>query len=189
LARDVESYAGIDLGTSNSYVVNLWAETKVPQVRYPSYAISDSAGARLRDLEQRIADLRRSATLTSEACNALAERRESDFVFHSIKIEGSGLSRGDTDELLDGRMVASTKEMIEPVNVRQAYEFILASHASYKEQPEAFVREINRIALKDLDERAGIYRLGPVKITGTEFEPPLPVSCRLIWRSFRLSSR
>jgi hypothetical protein len=36
------------------------------------------------------------------------------------------------------------------------------------------VREINRIALKDLDERAGAYRLGPVKITGTDFEPPPP---------------
>jgi hypothetical protein len=172
ISRDVESYAGIDLGTSNSYAVGLWAELETPQVKYPSFTISDSAGARLRALEQTIVQLRASGALTPESCKALAARRESDFVFHSIKIEGSGLTRGDTDELLGGRRTASTKEMIEPVNVRQAYEFILASHASYKEQPESFVREINKIALRGLDERAGAYRSGPVKITGTEFEPP-----------------
>ena len=75
-------------------MVNLWAEAKVRQIKYPSYVISDSAGARLRILEQRIAAVRGSGALTPESCNAFANRRESDFVFHSIKIEGSGLTRG-----------------------------------------------------------------------------------------------
>jgi fido (protein-threonine AMPylation protein) len=172
MAADVESYAGIDLGTSNSYAVNLLAEARIQEASYPAFTISESVGARLRELEQRITEMRACKTLTSASCLALAHDRTSDFVFHSIKIEGSGLSRGDTDEILDGRVVVASKEMTEPVNVREAYEFILVSHASYKEQPEGFIREINRIALKKIDDRGGAYRVGPVKISGTEFEPP-----------------
>jgi hypothetical protein len=54
IAKNVDSYAGIDFGTSNTYVVDHWAESKSVETQYPSYRISDSVGNRLRLLEQEI---------------------------------------------------------------------------------------------------------------------------------------
>lgn len=46
LAREAESFAGIDLGTSNTYVVNMLGEGLVKEPNFPSYTISDSATGR-----------------------------------------------------------------------------------------------------------------------------------------------
>jgi molecular chaperone DnaK (HSP70) len=54
IAEDVRSYAGIDFGTSNCYAVNLWAVPKPKHSPYPEFRLSEAAGARLRELEDRI---------------------------------------------------------------------------------------------------------------------------------------
>lgn len=175
LAKEVESFAGIDLGTSNTYVVNVWSERHLQESKYPTFTITDSTGQRLREVESKIQALKSRPEWQPGANLQLARSKEADFIFHSIKIEGSALTRGETEDVLAGRRTASTKEMIEPVNVRSAYEFVLESANSVTTAPGAFIREINRIVLKGLDERGGNLRTGPVKIAGMDYEPPAAV--------------
>lgn len=172
MAREVESFAGIDLGTSNTYVVNMLGEGVVEQSKFPSYAISDSAGEAIRKLEEKIKTLR--AVLTKELTCQLAKDIESDFIFHSIKIEGSSLTRGETDDLLAGKKHASDKEMLEPQGIRRAYDFVLENEGVLFQSPESFVREINKLVLGQIDPRGGTFRTTPVKLTGMDYEPPSP---------------
>lgn len=172
LAGDVESFAGIDLGTSNTYVVNLWGEKESKQAKYPTYSLAVSTGERIRQLEERIAKMKSEKILQNETIQKFVKEIESDFIFHSIKIEGSSLTRGETDELLSGRKTASSKEMVEPENLRRAYEFVVENCSSFKNTPEAFIREVNKCVLGGIDPRGGTYRNEPVRIAGMDFDPP-----------------
>jgi prophage maintenance system killer protein len=172
IADEVHSYAGIDFGTSNCYAVNLWAVPKTKQSTYPEFTVSQTAGARLRDLELRVITLKEAGHLTQEATREFADKRATDFIFHSIKIEGSPLTRGTTEDLLAGREHPKSKEAQEPINVRAAYEFAV-DHADYmRNTPGVFIRELNKITLHKIDERGGTFRTGPVKISGMDYQPP-----------------
>jgi len=175
IAKDVDSFAGIDLGTSNTYVVNLWAETKPVGSQYPNFRVSDSAGVRLRSLDQKIEAARKDGYIQVASAQSYARAKQSDFVFHSIKIEGSNLTKGETDALLEDRTTPTNREMIVPGNVRDAYDFVLQTAGTYKETPEAFIREIHKIVLRNVDNTAGSYRTTPVKISNVEYEPPQAV--------------
>jgi molecular chaperone DnaK (HSP70)/fido (protein-threonine AMPylation protein) len=172
LAKDIRSYAGIDFGTSNSYAVKLWAAPKTREVIYPEFRLSEASGARLRKLEATIQELRAKGILTTDAALKFSAREETDFIFQSIKIEGSTLSRGATEDLLSGQTPPTSKESLEPVNVRAAYEFAIAHSDSLKTAPAMFLRELNKLVLRNIEEQAGMPRTVPVKISGMEYQPP-----------------
>jgi len=174
MAKEVDSFAGIDLGTSNTYVVNMLGTAVVKEPKFPSYAISDSAGEFIRKLEEKIKGLKTENKLTKETVLKLATEIESDFIFHSIKIEGSSLTRGETDDLLAGKKQASAKEMLEPQSLRRAYEFVVESQSTLFQSPESFIREINKLVLGQIDSRGGTFRTTPVKLSGMDYEPPSP---------------
>jgi molecular chaperone DnaK (HSP70)/Fic family protein len=175
VAQEVESFAGIDLGTSNTYVVNLWGERQTRESKFPAYSMSVSTGERLRQLEERITKLRSQKALETAKIQAFVNALESDYVFHSIKIEGSGLTRGETDELLSGKKAASSKETLEPENLRRAYEFVAQNCSAFKDAPEVFMREVDKLVLGQIDSRGGAYRSESVTISGMDFEPPNPI--------------
>ncbi len=172
IAREIESYAGIDFGTSNSYAVNLWSEPLWKDVDYPVFAISESAGNQLRLLEARIKGYQSDKLLTDSSIKQLAYKQRTSFIFNSIKIEGSGLTKGETELVLSGAIPVSTKELREPVNVANGYDFIMENARSYRDAPESFLRQLNKIVLDGISESAGKYRLDAVKLAGMDFEPP-----------------
>jgi fido (protein-threonine AMPylation protein) len=178
IAREIDSYAGIDFGTSNTYVVNLWSEPVVHDFDYPVFAISESAGSQLRKLELGIQTAKNSGLLTSDVLKSMMESRKVDFIFHSIKIEGSGLTRGETEQALSGSTPVTTKEMQEPLNVASAFDFIASNAAAYRDSPEGFIREINKIVLHKISSNPGAYRDGPVTLAGMDFEPPPALAIR-----------
>jgi len=171
-AEEARSYAGIDFGTSNCYAVNLWVVPKTRQATYPEFKVSQAVGSRLRDLELRVSNEREQGIITGEILREFADKQTIDFIFHSIKIEGSPLTRGTTEELLEGRSQPTTKDSLEPINVRTAYQFAMEHSGYMRTAPSIFIRELNKLILHKLDERAGAMRTGPVKISGMEFQPP-----------------
>jgi DNA gyrase C-terminal domain, beta-propeller len=95
--KDVRSYIGVDFGTSNSYAVTLWAAPKERQSKYPAFSISETVGERLRLLELAIASAREKGLLTPELAKEYSRREQASFVFHSVKLEGNSLTRGETE--------------------------------------------------------------------------------------------
>jgi hypothetical protein len=72
-----------------------------------------------------------SGLLTSGVLKSMTEAQKTDFIFHSIKIEGSSLTHGETEQALSGSIPVTTKEMQEPLNVAAAYDFIASNAAAY----------------------------------------------------------
>jgi molecular chaperone DnaK (HSP70) len=177
IAREVDSYAGIDFGTSNSYVVNLWSEAvsrdEVSRdIAYPTFSISESTGNQLRLLEVKIKEYQAAELLNADSVRRLAEKQRTGFIFNSIKIEGSSLSRGETERALFGEIPIVSKELKEPVNVAKGYDFVWQNASAYRASPEIFLRELNKMILDGISEDAGKYRVDSVKLAGMDFEPP-----------------
>lgn len=91
-----------------------------------------------------------------------------------MKIEGSKLSRGETDALLSGSKHAGNAQMQEPINVRDAYEFCLEHGEELFKTPEMFMRELHKRVLKNISAEGGVYRKSQVKIAGMSHVPPGP---------------
>jgi hypothetical protein len=172
LKKEINAYTGLDFGTSNSYAVTLWAAPKPSESRYPSFTISDTAGEKLRKVEQAIAVARETDVLNSQTAKEFSRTEQASFVFHSIKIEGSSLTRGETESILDGSTPVQSKEMIEPVNVRDAYEFRIGNTEFLATTPELFIREIHKTVMRDISVEGGVYRKENITLSGMTFSPP-----------------
>jgi len=172
LKKEINAYTGVDFGTSNSYAVTLWAEPKQRESKYPMFRISNTAGEKLRKVEQEIAAARDRGILTAETATNFSRKEQASFVFHSIKIEGSSLTRGETESILDGSTPALSKEMIEPINVRDAYDFCIDNTEYLVTTPELFIRELHKKVLYNISVEGGVYRKEQVTLSGMSYSPP-----------------
>ena len=172
LSKEVHSFTGVDFGTSNSYAVNVWATPIDKFSRYPKFSLSNSAGERLRKTELAIQKAREDGVLNGDSAKEYSKREQANFIFHSIKIEGSSLTRGETEALLEGREPVRSKEAIEPLNVRDAYEFCMCNTEYLEATPELFMRELHKMVLKDISIDGGVYRRETVTLSGMTYSPP-----------------
>ena len=99
-------------------------------------------------------------------------KEEANFVFHSVKIEGSSLTRGETDALLDGSKRPKSRQQLEPINVKNAYEFCLENSEYIEKTPESFIRQLHGMVLRDIESDGGQYRKEQVTISGMTYAPP-----------------
>jgi fido (protein-threonine AMPylation protein) len=100
-----------------------------------------------------------------------------EVIFHSNKIEGNVLTKGETEHLLtDTHKQALTASEKEAKNLESAYRWMLANAGSCSEAPESFIRHLNSLILQGAKRQGGEYRTGPVSISGVEFEPPSAAS-------------
>ena len=172
--KEGSSYIGIDFGTSNSYFVNILS---VPRefkgVEYPEFIINQNVLNKLRGLEVEIQKLKLSKILTQENILNYAKKQLLLTVFHSNKIEGNPLTKGETEEAINRNDIASlNKNQREAHNLQEAYEWTLQHLHSCVEEPEGYVRMLNKTILDGVDTGGGEYRKKAVKISGMDFTPP-----------------
>jgi molecular chaperone DnaK (HSP70)/fido (protein-threonine AMPylation protein) len=183
-AKDVKTFAGVDFGTSNSYAVGMWAKSKDRTPKYLDLTISPQAGDRLKTLELRLEGLREAGLLSQDVVRRISNDELSDFIFHSIKIEGSTLTRGETDHILSGKAFIKSKASQEPINVREAYRFCVEQSDSLNKTPGIFIRELNKKILHELEPQGGQLRTTAVKLSGMDFQPPDPTEVPALMDSF-----
>ena len=171
-------FVGLDFGTCNSYITKFISPIKqVEQAAYPDYGVGRETSARLLRLEDQCNQLKKSGVLNHEAIVAHAKRNRNDFIFHSNKIEGNPLSRGQTEGTLKstGQSTVSLEQR-EVLNLAAAYEWMLENCDGSIDQLTGFVRELNRRLLDGIEKNAGAYRTESVSIGGVEYQPPPPGS-------------
>lgn len=174
--KEGESYVGIDFGTSNTYVTQ-FVSLKKPKAKsstYPEYKISSETKNKLIKLETRINELRKDDLFSRELLIEHAKKERLLMVFHSNKLEGNPLTLGETARALtsnNGKL--SEKPQLEAQNLDKAYYWVIDNSESYSQSPEMFVREINKLLLNRLCDKAGEYRTENVTLSGMEFEPPM----------------
>lgn len=129
--------------------------------------------ARLNDKKSRLDALR---PLPSSALERLQEQLVVEWTYNSNAIEGSTLTLAETKLILETGLTIGGKtlrEHFEVINHRDAIAYVEALTQS-KEVISAFhVRQIHQLVLAHIDdENAGRYRHLPVRIIGTDLQPP-----------------
>jgi molecular chaperone DnaK (HSP70) len=167
-------FLGVDFGTCNSYVARFVVPTdEVKQSSYPEYEVNRDTKAKLLKLEQRCQELRKQGILSKENLIEHANRNELDFVFHSNKIEGNTLSRGETELALKSTKTKGvSKSEQEAVNLRNAYRWVIETYHGCNETFSLFVREVNKKLLDGIEEKAGVFRTEEVTLSRVAYKPP-----------------
>jgi Fic family protein len=103
---------------------------------------------------------------------------DTEYTYHSNKIEGNTLTLGETDLVVNkGLTVAgkSLREHTEAINHTEAIGFIREIAAAGHDLTPAVLRQIHALIMHGIDrDHAGRYRGVSVVITGSRHQPPQP---------------
>jgi len=176
--QEGDSFLGIDFGSSNSYLAKLLKPKEaVETFDYPVFKIKSEVMNSLRELEKEIEELRTRNLLNRETISEYAKDQILLLVFHSNKIEGNPLSKGETETALSKHeSLLTTKQELEAKNLRDAYNWMIDNIDHIYTDSEAFIRQINKMILNNVIEGGGVYRKRTVSLTGMNYTPPPSVS-------------
>jgi hypothetical protein len=171
--KEGKAYIGLDFGNSNSYLVRFASFPKeISGTEYPEFTLRPKVKDQLRELEIRLEGLRDKGILDESRVMRHARDQMLEVIFHSNKIEGNPLTRGETADVLSGEGTRLDPKQREAKNHESAYRWMLDNLRYCVESPEAFIRQLNTTLLKGIAPDAGEYRKGPVKLSGMDFVPP-----------------
>ncbi len=142
-----------------------------------SYCYDRSIEQLVSLLHDRVSKLRETGRLSPEALKHIRKFFRIKNIHHSIAIEGSRLSYGETELVVEQGLTISGKPLrdsLEAKNLSHALDFF-ESLATRTDEPITMhdIRQIHQAIMKDTDrENAGKYRQGDVQITGSGFKPP-----------------
>lgn len=172
--KEGKTYIGLDFGNSNSYFVRFASFSQdISGATYPEFTLRPAVKSRLRKIEIRQGEAEYKAALETSRLISHAQNQMLDFIFHSNKIEGNPLSKGETEAAVSREDIDAlgTKER-EAKNLELAYRWVLDNYEGCKQSPEMFIRQVNQTIVSGIERGAGEYRKGPVKLSGMDFEPP-----------------
>lgn len=171
--KEGKTYIGLDFGNSNSYLVRFASFPKeVIGTQYPEFTIRPKVKDQLRELELRLQQIRNQGALNSFRVMKHARDQMLEVIFHSNKIEGNPLTKGETADVLSGENDAIGPKEQEAKNLEAAYRWMIENINSCVASPEAFIRHVNSTIMGDVASHGGEYRKGPVKLAGMDFVPP-----------------
>jgi molecular chaperone DnaK (HSP70) len=167
-------FLGVDLGNTNSYITEYFEPEKPANHEYPVFTVSNKARKRCEKLELILTDLKEGGDLSLEKIIEQAKVEIVSVVYHSNKMEGSPLSKGETAKLLDANTAENmSKEEQEVTNLSAAFEWMLENYESLYDQPKLFLSTINGKILDGISRDNGKIREGDVAIQGTDdWKPP-----------------
>lgn len=131
---------------------------------------------RLLDLDHRLQEMRQVGKLNPQILRRIHNFFKIKGIYHSNAIEGNALTITETQMVVEMGMTLSGKtlrDQAEAKNLSHAMEFMEAIAVS-TEKPITLsdMRQIHALVLKDIqDEHAGRYRIGEVKVSGSDYLP------------------
>lgn len=143
------------------------------------YEADESEIERLRQLGNRIAEMRKVGKLDGKVLSHLRTYFRIKSIYHSNAIEGNQLNIGETRMVVEQGLTLtgkSLKDQAEAKNLSNALDYLeeLATDPN-RAITEADVRTIHSFVLRGIEnEQAGRYRTVPVEISGSHFPPPRP---------------
>lgn len=173
--KEGESFLGIDFGTYNSYLARfINTEKKIKPLEYPEFTISKSVAEKSRKLEIDTSKFAKdNINISVSTLKSFLHNKKNEHVYQSNKIEGNPLSKGETEEIIDGAVFKNpTTHQLEAINLSNAFDWVLANFDSLTDTPQMFIREVHKLIMTGVKADAGTYREGPVKLAQMDFTPP-----------------
>lgn len=168
------TYFGLDFGTSNSYAVRfIQRDLDSSATDYPEFSVSKATRSRLLEFEEHVRELQAQGKLSQERIKEHADKITPELVFHSNKIEGNPLTRGETEQAIR----AQTREGLssnesEAWNLDKAHRWVVEHCDAATHQLEPFVRHVNDLLLKGVHHGGGRFRTEEVALRGVDYRPP-----------------
>lgn len=136
---------------------------------------------RITEKKQKLASM---GQITPQKIKEIDERMQIDFVYNSNKIEGSTLSRGETELILRGITIGK-KNILDALRGKDLGDILVAQNHSSAIKlikkiafdktyavTEGDIKKIHSIVMKGVIASAGQYRNYDVEVKGAGFTPP-----------------
>ncbi len=120
-------------------------------------------------------ELDASRPLPPEVVRKLHEQMQVEYTYNSNAIEGNTLTLRETQLVIEEGFTVggkSLREVLEAKNHPAAIAYV--EELSKRVVEETDVLKVHEILFKGVDEAAGAYRTGQVRIAGADFMPPPP---------------
>lgn len=129
---------------------------------------------RIDQKKQRLDDLR---PFTTGELMRLQEEFMVEFTYNTNAIEGNTLTLQETAMVLEGLTIDQKplKEHLEAIGHRDAFGYILRLVKDQIFLDERVIKDIHSLVLMDRPQDKGVYRSIPVRIMGSDHEPPHPL--------------
>ncbi len=116
--------------------------------------------------------------LSIEQLRKMREYFNVEYTYESNRIEGNTLTLQETSLVVNQGLTIGSKSMrehLEAINHAEAAEFIAELATRHEDVTKRTLMELHSLVLKSIDrENAGRWRSVPVRITGSQHEPPEP---------------
>ena len=135
----------------------------------------------LNDLRERLRNVRqRRLDGGEEVVGGYYEQMRWDFtvrfVHSSAAVEGNRFTLGETRTFLEKNITIggrTFREHTEIRNLKEAVDWLFEVASERVKITASLIRQMHQLVMKDIEGgEAGVYRRGPVRIAGAEFEPP-----------------
>ncbi|MDR1358849.1 MAG: Fic family protein [Coriobacteriales bacterium] len=143
----------------------------------PCYAQIDDANDVLKEL------LPESNAEIQEALHSYDQHLGLEIICHSNSIEGSTLTSGETEDVLNGHFFSnkSTQEQLAARGLANGLEFMSRELTKKTPISEDFIKDLHERTTEDLHVRLrGVYRTVPVFIRGSKTVPPDAIKARAL---------
>lgn len=198
-----DTFFAVDFGTDNTQVA--YVNIKDPDLLQPlpiSYVWDPRAEKRARNLAVRVEDVLGPSSERGVRIKGLNEEALADYVYHSNRIEGSLLNRGDTKRVLDvsnetirktpanivdeigelgiidehGQITTAPRvirDTLAAVNLRDAFQFVEELSGDSQPLTTVALRQMHDLVMKGEEVASpGRFRRENVTIAQTTFVPP-----------------
>lgn len=131
-----------------------------------------------RRLDEKLERLNALRPMPVPAVRKLREQFQIEMTYNSNAIEGNSLTLKETFLVINEGLTIKGKPLkdhLEAKNHQVALEYLyeLIEHDRHVTVSERLIRQLHQLVVQDVDrEWAGVYRNGPVMITGTKHRPP-----------------
>lgn len=148
------------------------------EIRGTPFEYYETFNERLNELHTRVQDMRRVGSLNPQVLRRIQKFFKLKGIYHSNAIEGNQLTIGETRLVVEMGMTLAGKtlqDQAEAKNLSEALDF-MEEIAVSRESPILLndLRQIHALILKGIDDEfAGVYRKGEVKISGSDYNPPI----------------
>lgn len=104
-----------------------------------------------------------------------------DTIYKQSILEGISTTEADTENIIEGGIVTgmTSTDVMKILNLKQSWDFILDEDIITLPTDFNILSYINKLVINNFYYNAGIVRSTPVKITGTDYIPPIPFESKI----------